>query len=148
MGGARYVGTFVHHRTANGNMGAWARSVRLFGASRVDTDRIENIVILGVNTFGGRIWCRGLMCLISGLSETNGPLWAHLGIWGCGHGKRRYRQRRVLCPSRYTDPQCGRYGFADDWGYCAALDGNGAVLLQVARNHRPIKAHDMCSGDD
>ena len=31
MGGARYVGTFVHHRTANGNMGAWARSVRLFG---------------------------------------------------------------------------------------------------------------------
>ena len=115
-------------------METWAHSQAIYdllGQTRTNTDRIKNIVIMGVNTFGWTFANRKLAVPTDvpylRLSAPSGEIWE----WNQPDQANRDRgQRGRVLPGGHAGAQYRGHLTSCEWRYGYQMDGHSAVLCR------------------
>ena len=129
-------------------METWAHSQAIYdllGQTRIDTDRIKNVVVMGVNTFGWTFTNRNLAVPTDiphlRLSAPSGEVWE----WNQPDQDKPHRgQRGRVLSGGHPGAQYRGHRTSRERRYGHQMDGHGAVLCRTAgraaRTGQPLPA--------
>ena len=134
-------------------METWAHSQAIYdllGQTRIDTDRIKNVVVMGVNTFGWTFTNRNLAVPtdIPHL-RLSAPVGRAMGVESTGPSKPYRGQRGRVLSGGHPGAQYRGHRTSRERRYGHQLDGHGAVLCRptgrAARTGQPLPASPLTS---